>query len=107
MRFGWSSESCHEKTNQFRHLARSESEIIKFELGAIAQLLLYTPMFNLIYTRLADPQFMVSVLVAIATIATIVTIAMPLIENDTLGQRMKAVATERERIRARGSASGS
>jgi tight adherence protein C len=33
--------------------------------------------------------------------ATILTITMPLIETDTLGQRMKAVATERERIRAR------
>ncbi len=58
-------------------------------------------MFDLIYTRLTDPHFMLSVLVAIATMATIVTIAMPLIENDTLGQRMNAVATERERIRAR------
>jgi tight adherence protein C len=57
-------------------------------------------MFDLIYTRL-NPHFMLSVLVAIATMATIVTIAMPLIENDTLGQRMNAVATERERIRAR------
>jgi tight adherence protein C len=58
-------------------------------------------MFDLVYTKLTDPQFLVSALVAIATIATIITIAMPLIENDTLRQRMKAVATERERIRAR------
>jgi tight adherence protein C len=58
-------------------------------------------MINLIYTKLTDPQFLLSVLVAIATIATILTIAMPLIEPDTLGERMKAVATERERIRAR------
>ncbi|MCI0600661.1 MAG: type II secretion system F family protein [Beijerinckiaceae bacterium] len=58
-------------------------------------------MFTLVYTKLADPQFMLSMLVAIATMATIVTIAMPIIETDKLSQRMKAVATERERIRAR------
>jgi tight adherence protein C len=58
-------------------------------------------MTNLIYTKLTDAQFLLSMLVAIATIATILTIAMPLIESDTLSERMKAVATERERIRAR------
>ena len=58
-------------------------------------------MFDLIYARLTDPHFMLSVLVAIATMATIVTIAMPLLEKDSLGRRMNAVATERERIRAR------
>src|SRR5450631_619388 len=58
-------------------------------------------MLDLIYAKLTDPQFLLSVLVGIATIATIVTLAMPLIETDTLAQRMKAVATERERIRAR------
>jgi tight adherence protein C len=58
-------------------------------------------MFDLVYAKLTDPQFLLSVLVAIATMATIVTVAMPLIETDTLAQRMKAVATERERIRAR------
>jgi tight adherence protein C len=58
-------------------------------------------MFNVIYTKLTDPHFMLSVLVAVATMATIVTIATPLIEPDILAQRMNAVATERERIRAR------
>jgi tight adherence protein C len=58
-------------------------------------------MFDLFYAKLTDSQFLLSVLVAIATMATIVTVAMPLIETDTLAQRMKAVATERERIRAR------
>ena len=53
-------------------------------------------MFNLIYTSLTDSHFMLSVLVAIATMATIITIAMPLIETDTLGQRMKAVVSARE-----------
>ena len=58
-------------------------------------------MLDLIYFKLTDPQFLLSTLVAIATMLTILTIAMPLIESDTLSQRMKSVATERERIRAR------
>jgi tight adherence protein C len=58
-------------------------------------------MFDLVYAKLTDPQFLLSVLVAIATMAKIVTVAMPLIETDTLAQRMKTVATERERIRVR------
>ena len=58
-------------------------------------------MLDLIYTKLMDSQFLLSILAAIATMATIVTVAMPLIETDTLTQRMKAVATERESIRAR------
>src|SRR3984893_2841336 len=58
-------------------------------------------MLDLIYLKLTDPQFLLSTLVAIATMLTILTVAMPLIESDTLSQRMKSVATERERIRAR------
>ncbi|MGC2224699.1 MAG: hypothetical protein WA624_21255 [Methylocella sp.] len=58
-------------------------------------------MLDLLYFKLTDPQFLLSTLVAIATMLTILTVAMPLIESDTLSQRMKSVATERERIRAR------
>jgi tight adherence protein C len=58
-------------------------------------------MLDLIYTKLSDPQVLLGLLVAVATIATILTVAMPLIETDTLAQRMKAVATERDRIRMR------
>jgi tight adherence protein C len=58
-------------------------------------------MLDLIYTKLTDPQVLLGLLVAVATIATILTVAMPLIETDTLAQRMKAVATERDRIRMR------
>jgi tight adherence protein C len=58
-------------------------------------------MLDLIYLKLTDPQFLLSTLVAIATMLTVLTVAMPLIESDTLSQRMKSVATERERIRAR------
>src|ERR1700693_2299281 len=38
---------------------------------------------------------------AIAAIATILTLAMPMMVADSLGKRMKAVAVEREKIRAR------
>ncbi|HEX2134640.1 MAG TPA: type II secretion system F family protein [Microvirga sp.] len=58
-------------------------------------------MFSLIQAKLLDPQFMAMVLVAVATAATVWTIAMPLIESDGLAKRMKTVAIERERIRAR------
>jgi tight adherence protein C len=53
-------------------------------------------MLDLIYFKLTDPQFLLSTLVAIATMLTILTVAMPLIESDTLSHRMKSVATERE-----------
>jgi tight adherence protein C len=46
-------------------------------------------------------QAIVSILVAIATIATILTLAMPLLQTDALARRMKNVASERERIRTR------
>ena len=58
-------------------------------------------MFDLVYAKLSDPHFMVAALFAIAAAASVLTVAMPLIETDTLGTRMKAVSTERERIRAR------
>ena len=58
-------------------------------------------MLEAILARLDDPQFLFSILVALATAATVLTIAMPLLETDTLGRRMKAAATERDRIRAR------
>ena len=37
----------------------------------------------------------------IAAAATVFTVAMPLVEGDSLGRRMKAVALERDKIRAR------
>jgi len=41
------------------------------------------------------------VFAAIAAVATVLTLAMPLVFTDPLGKRMKAVASERERIRQR------
>lgn len=42
-----------------------------------------------------------SVLVALAVVATVLSIGLAFIETDTLAKRMKSVASERERIRAR------
>ena len=58
-------------------------------------------MLDLISDKINDPQFMFSILIAIAAIATVLTVTMPLLEVDTLGKRMKAVSVERDRIRAR------
>ncbi|HWG05596.1 MAG TPA: type II secretion system F family protein [Beijerinckiaceae bacterium] len=58
-------------------------------------------MIGLIIDKLSNPQFIASILVGIAAVAAILTIAMPLLETDTLGRRMKSVGAERERIRAR------
>ncbi len=52
-------------------------------------------------TAILDRQVLLGLLIAIATFATIITLAMPLLQTDTLGRRMKAAATERERIRNR------
>ena len=41
------------------------------------------------------------VFAAIAAVATVLTLTMPLLSADTLGQRMKSVALEREKIRQR------
>ena len=58
-------------------------------------------MIDQIYSVLSDKQIMMGTLVAIAAAASVVTVAMPILETDTLGKRMKAVAVERDRIRAR------
>ncbi|WP_158810696.1 type II secretion system F family protein [Beijerinckia sp. L45] len=50
---------------------------------------------------LMNSQFVFGALVAIATFATVVSVAMPLFVSEPLQKRMKAVASEREKIRAR------
>ncbi len=54
-----------------------------------------------ILQQLVDPQVMTMVFAAIAAIATVLTLAMPMLVTDTLDKRMKAVALEREKIRQR------
>ena len=58
-------------------------------------------MIDFLVTKLHDPHFMTMVLAAIAVSATAYTLIMPLLAGDNLGKRMKAVASERERIRQR------
>ncbi|MEO1206096.1 MAG: type II secretion system F family protein [Pseudomonadota bacterium] len=46
------------------------------------------------------PQFMVTVLAAISAFATVITIAMPILNRDRMSQRMKVMAIERDKMRA-------
>ena len=48
-----------------------------------------------------DTKFLTTVLAAVAAIATVITLAMPLLSPDTLSKRMKSVAIERDKIRQR------
>ncbi len=58
-------------------------------------------MLDFLVERLQDPRFLAMCLAAIAAIATVVTLAMPLLVSDTLDKRMKSVAIEREKMRQR------
>ena len=58
-------------------------------------------MAELLAAALGDTRFLAMVFAAVGAIATVITLAMPLIVTDTLGKRMKAVAIEREKIRQR------
>jgi tight adherence protein C len=46
------------------------------------------------------PQIMVMLLAAVATFVTVLTIALPVLQRDRMGQRMKVMATERDKMRA-------
>jgi len=48
-----------------------------------------------------NPRTLTAIFAAIAAVATVLTIAMPLFAGDTLDKRMKAVALEREKMRQR------
>ncbi len=58
-------------------------------------------MIDQIFRTINDPHAMAMLLAAIAAVATVVTFAMPLLAGDQLEKRMKSVAIERSRIRAR------
>src|SRR3984893_12721759 len=58
-------------------------------------------MFSFLVEKIHDVRFVTMVLAAIAASATAYTLVMPLFAGEGLAKRMKAVATERERIRAR------
>src|ERR1700683_5370895 len=58
-------------------------------------------MFDFLRDKIHDPHFVAMVLAAIAVSATAYTLIMPLFAGEELAKRMKAVASERERIRQR------
>lgn len=58
-------------------------------------------MLDLIANSLSDPRAMLAVFTAVGVFATILVVTRPLVVRDKLNTRMKSVATERDRIRAR------
>src|SRR4051794_3011598 len=58
-------------------------------------------MIDFLVAKLHDARFMTMLLAAIAASATAYTLIMPLFAGEGLAKRMKAVASERERLRQR------
>ena len=58
-------------------------------------------MVDLIIDKLHDTRFLAMLFAAVAAIATVLTLAMPLLASDNLDKRLKSVAIEREKIRQR------
>ena len=58
-------------------------------------------MIELLIDKIHDAKFLTMLFAAVAAVATVLTLAMPLIAGDSLDKRMKTVAIERERIRQR------
>lgn len=58
-------------------------------------------LFDLLYSKISDPRFMLMIASAIAVAATVISIAVPILEGDALKKRVRAVSVERDRIRAR------
>ena len=59
------------------------------------------PMMDEIVAKFSDAHFLAILFAAIGSAATVLTAAMPWLQPDTLSRRIKAVSSERERIRAR------
>jgi tight adherence protein C len=58
-------------------------------------------MIDFLVHKLGDVRFLAMVFAAIGAIATVLTLAMPLLASDSLTKRMKSVALEREKLRQR------
>src|ERR1700686_2659546 len=58
-------------------------------------------MIDFLITKIHDARFMTMLLAAIAAAMTAYTLVMPIFAGEGLAKRMKAVASERERIRQR------
>ena len=48
-----------------------------------------------------NARVLAMIFAAVAAIATVLTLAMPLLATDSLGKRMKSVGAEREKLRQR------
>ena len=58
-------------------------------------------MFEFLVNAIHDVRFMTMLLAAVAASLTAYTLVMPLFAGEGLAKRMKAVASERERLRQR------
>jgi tight adherence protein C len=58
-------------------------------------------MLDFLYAVFENKRLMAMIFAAVAAVATVITLAMPLLGGDALEKRMAAVATEREKIRQR------
>jgi tight adherence protein C len=58
-------------------------------------------MLDILIDAVSSPRLLAMVFAAVAAIATVITLAMPLLVTDSLSQRMKSVALEREQLRQR------
>ena len=58
-------------------------------------------MWDLVESKITDPHALAILLAAAGFVATIVAAATPWLQTDALSRRIRAVSTERERIRAR------
>jgi tight adherence protein C len=58
-------------------------------------------MLDLLIDAVSDTRLLAMAFAAIAAIATVITLAMPLLATDSLSKRMKSVALEREQMRQR------
>jgi tight adherence protein C len=58
-------------------------------------------MLDYLIEQVNNPRMLAMVFAAIGAIATVLTLAMPMLATDSLSRRMKSVATEREKLRQR------
>lgn len=58
-------------------------------------------MIDLLVDKLHDTRFLAMLLAAVAAMATVMTLAAPLLSGDNLNRRLRSVAIEREKIRQR------
>jgi tight adherence protein C len=58
-------------------------------------------MFDVLIDAVSNPRLLAMAFSALAAIATVITLTMPLLVTDSLTQRMKSVALEREQMRQR------